>query len=72
MGRAKKLKNETLEEIKKSMKCGKRRGFMRKEQGRIHGNPVADGWAGVVMRKPHEIRKCVGRTDGPTDRHGKV
>ena len=21
------------------------------KQGRIHGNPVADGWAGAVMRK---------------------
>ena len=21
-------------------------------QGRIHGNPVADGWAGAVMQKP--------------------
>ena len=21
----------------------------KKEQGRIHGNPVADGWAGAVM-----------------------
>ena len=23
-----------------------------KKQGRIYGNPVADGWAGAVMRKP--------------------
>ena len=22
------------------------------KQGRIHGNPVADGWAEAVMRKP--------------------
>ena len=22
------------------------------KQGRIHGNPVADGWAGAVMQKP--------------------
>ena len=47
-----------------------------KKQGRIHGNPVADGWAGAVMRKPLGIQKCDGRTDGPTyrptDRHGKV
>ena len=54
------------------------------EQGRIHGNPVADCWAGAVMRKPHGIQKCDGRTnqstdrqtyqptDLPTDRHGKV
>ena len=40
---------------------------MRK-QGRIHGNPVADGWAGAVMRKPLAIQKCDRRTDGPTDR----
>ena len=39
----------------------------KSEQGRIHGNPVADGWAGAVMRKPLAIQKCDGRTDGPTD-----
>ena len=33
-----------------------------KKQGRIHGNPVAGGWAGAVMRKPHGIQKCDGRT----------
>ena len=42
------------------------------KQGRIHGNPVADGWAGAVMRKPLAIQKYFGRTDrqtdGPTDR----
>ena len=38
----------------------------RKEQGRIHGNTVADGWAGAVVRKPLGIQKCYG-TDGPTD-----
>ena len=26
------------------------------KQGRIHGNPVADGWAGAVMRKPLGIQ----------------
>ena len=45
-------------------------------QGRIHGNPVADGWAGAVMQKPLGIQKCDGRMDGPTDlltdRHGRV
>ena len=25
------------------------------QQGRIHGNPVADGWAGAVMQKPLAI-----------------
>jgi len=47
-----------------------------KKQGRIHGNPVADDWAGAVMRKPLGIQKCDGPTDRPTyrptDRHGKV
>ena len=38
-----------------------------KKQGRIHGNPVADGWAGAVMRKPLAILEIF-----PTDRHGKV
>ena len=49
---------------------------IEEEQGRIYGNPVADGWAGAVMRKPLRIQKCDGPTDGPTyrptDRHGKV
>ena len=26
--------------------------------GRIHGNPVADGWAGAVMPKPLRFQKC--------------
>ena len=43
-----------------------------KKQGRIHGNPVADGWAGGAMRKPRGIQKCDLPTDRPTDRHGKV
>ena len=54
----------------------KKKSKQKKKQGRIHGNPVADSWAGAVMRKPLEIQKCDGRTDGPTDgrtdRHGKV
>ena len=44
----------------------------QRKQGRIHGNPVADGWAGAVMRKPLGIQKCDGPTDRRTDRHGKV
>ena len=43
-------------------------GYIEKKQGRIHGNPVADSWAGAVMRKPLAIQKYFG----PTDRHGKV
>ena len=39
-----------------------------KQQGRIHGNPVADGWAGAVMQNRLEIQKCDGRTDRPTYR----
>ena len=27
------------------------------KQGRIHGNTVADGWAGAVVRKPLGIQK---------------
>ena len=43
---------------------------IKKKQGRIHGNPVADGCAGAVMRKPLAILEIFvtdGRTDGPTD-----
>ena len=40
----------------------------KRKKGRIHGNPVADGWAGAVMLKPLAIQKYFG----PTDRHGKV
>ena len=35
----------------------------QRQQGRVHGNQVADGWAGAVMRKLLGIQKC----DGPTD-----
>ena len=38
----------------------------KNKQGRIHGNPVADGWAGAVMQKPLGIQKCDGQTDRPT------
>ena len=39
------------------------------KQGRIHGNPVTDGWAGAVMRKKIAIQNILdGRTDGPKDR----
>ena len=37
------------------------------KQGRIHGNPVADSWAGAVMRKPRTIQKYFGQTYRPTD-----
>ena len=37
------------------------------KQGRIHGNPVADGWAGAVMQKPLAILE-IFPTDLPTYR----
>ena len=36
------------------------------------GNPVADSWAGAVMRKSLAIQNCYRPTDRRTDRHGKV
>ena len=30
---------------------------IEKKQGRIHGNPVADGWAGAVMQKSLGIKQ---------------
>ena len=39
---------------------------LRKKQGRINGNPVTDGWAGAVMRKPLTIQKCDRPSDRPT------
>ena len=51
----------------KSFKRRSREGAREKKQGRIHGNPVADSWAGAVMQKPLGIQKCDGRTDLPTD-----
>ena len=41
------------------------------KQGRIHGNPVADGWTGAVMQKLLAILE-VFPTNLPTYRHGKV
>ena len=43
---------------------------IEKQQGRIHDNPVADGWAGAVIKKPLailEIFRTDQRTNGPTD-----
>ena len=42
-----------------------------KKQSRIHGNPVANDWAGAVVQKPLGIQKSYG-TDQWTDQHGKV
>ena len=71
-------RNGTIEkeELKKKKKETEGKGEEKKEdekkkeigeQGRIHGNSVADGWAGAVMRNPLAIQKCDGRTEGPTD-----
>ena len=49
-------------ERKKDKKMNER----MKEQGRIHDNTVADGWAGAVMRKPLAIQKCDRPTFQPT------
>ena len=45
-------------------------GFLGGKQGRIYGNPVADGWAGAIMQKNAHISKMLW--DRPTDQHGKV
>ena len=42
-------------------------GKWARQQGRIHDNPVADGWAGAVMPIPLEVQKCDLPTDLPTD-----
>ena len=41
--------------------------WCQRQQGRVHGNQVADGWAGAVMRKLLGIQKCDGPTDWPTN-----
>ena len=50
------------------LKTGKNVKFcfltLKKKQSQIHGNSVADGWAGAVMQKPHGIKNV---TDGRTD-----
>ena len=40
--------------------------FLTNQQGRIHGIPVANGWAGAVMRKPLAIQQYI-RTNGSTN-----
>ena len=46
-------------------------GSINRKQGRIHSNPVADGWEGAVERKLLAIQNCDRPTDGltygPTD-----
>ena len=42
------------------------------KQGRIHGNPVADGWAGAVMQKTLGIQKYDQPIYRPTYRPTRV
>ena len=58
---------EITELTKIPLTASRRESKGRKKQGRIHGNPVADGWAGAVLRKSVGIQKCDGRTDRRTD-----
>ena len=44
---------------------------LEKKQGRIHGNLVADGWAGAVFQRTIASLE-IFVTDRWTDRHGKV
>ena len=41
------------------------------KQGRIHGNPVMDGWAGAAMRNRSEFKNVTDLTYQPT-RQGEV
>ena len=69
MERWKEGKKERRKEAGKlERKKDKKMNERMKEQGRIHGNTVADGWAGAVMRKPLAIKKHDKRTGRPTDR----
>ena len=72
MERWKEGKKERRKEAGKlERKKDKKMNERMKEQGRIHGNTVADGWAGAVMQKPLASleRFCAnGRTVRPTDR----
>ena len=40
----------------------------KKEHGRIHGNPIADSWAGAALQKLLGIQKY----DGGPNQNGKV
>ena len=59
------IRKERIKEIKRERK--KQRKKERRKQGWIHGNPVADSWAGAVLQKPLGIQKCGRRTDGRMD-----
>ena len=42
-----------------------RSNWSKNKQGWIHGDPVADIWAGVVIQKP--LQECDKLTDRPTN-----
>ena len=62
-GKKERRKEAGMLKRKKDKKMNER----MKEQGRIHGNTVADGLAGAVMQKPPGIKKCDGRAYRPID-----
>ena len=68
MERRKEGKKKRRKAGKLERKKDKKMNERMKEQGRIHGNTVADGWAGAVMQKPLAIKKHDKRTDRLTDR----
>ena len=43
---------------KQSRTVGQGRKPLAIKRGRIHGNPVADGWTGAVMQNLLGIKKC--------------
>ena len=72
MERWKEGKKERRKEAGKlERKKDKKMNERMKEQGRIHGNAVADGWAGAVMQKPLAILEILW-ANGQMDQHGKV
>ena len=44
-----------------------RSNWSKNKQSRLHGNPVADIFAGAEMQKPLKIKKCDKLTNGPTN-----
>ena len=67
---AKKTKNMVFGKSCPTGSCSQRQTYWVgpiMKQGRIHGNPVADGWAGAVQQKTLGIQKCDRRTDQWTD-----
>ena len=61
--RKEKKKRRKEKKTKRYLRLGMLINEVLLKQGRIHGNPVADGWAGAVLQKTFGIQKCDGRTD---------